>query len=126
MSGDELFSDEVRQGRRSRYRFTQTPQWALLMTDLSDAGYRTYCLLLAHVNAERGDGAVWPQQKSLGAMLGKRGEAISRVVTKELEPLGLVDVEEVRTGANKTRRRNIYTVHEEPPATWEGLSLIHI
>ncbi|MGA5599563.1 hypothetical protein ACPCUF_00755 [Streptomyces griseoincarnatus] len=119
--GDDGFlPDEVRPGRRSRYRFTQTPQWALLWADLTDAGYRVYSLLLAHVNAERGDALVWPTQTSLAAMLGKHANTISRIVTKELSRLGLVDVEVVRYGPNKTRRRNVYTVHEVPPADWEG------
>ncbi|MFF9345323.1 hypothetical protein ACF1CG_36890 [Streptomyces sp. NPDC014773] len=117
---DEFIPDEIRVGRRSRFRFTQTPQWALLMLPLSDAGYRAYSLLLAHVNTQRDDTVVWPHQKSLAAMLGKRPEAVSRVITKELKPLGLVDVEPVRYGANRSRQRNIYTVHEEPPEGWEG------
>jgi hypothetical protein len=124
VTDEEFIPDEVRPGRRSRYRFTRTPQWVLLMSQLSDAGYRTYSLLLAHVNTERGDGAVWPRQESLGGMLGKRAEAISRVVNKELVPLGLVDVEPVRYGPNNTRRRNIYTVHEVPPEGWSGFATI--
>ncbi|MER7835289.1 hypothetical protein ABTY98_05100 [Streptomyces sp. NPDC096040] len=124
MTGEEFIPDEVRPGRRARHRFICSPQWPLLAQALSDAGYRTYNLLLAHVNAERGDGTVWPQQKSLAAMLGKRSEAISRVINKELAPLGLVDVETVRYGSNQTRRRNVYTVHEVPPEGWAGCASI--
>ncbi len=116
--------DKVRRGRRSRFRFTQTPQWALLLQALSDAGYRAYSLLLAHVNEEEADGLVWPHQQTLAAMLGKRSEAVSRVVNRELVPLGLVDVTVERYGANNSRRRNVYTVHEEPPAGWEGIASI--
>ncbi|MFF5655264.1 hypothetical protein [[Kitasatospora] papulosa] len=116
--------DEIRPGRRSRYRFTQTPQWVLLWTDVTDAGYRAYSLLLAHVNAERGDGLVWPTQAALAAMLEKHANSISRIVTKELSRLGLVDVEVVRYGHNNTRRRNVYTVHEVPPTEWEGSASI--
>ncbi len=116
--------DEVRPGRRSRYRFTQTPQWALLLPELSDAGYRAYSLLLAHVSQERDDALVWPHQRSLAAMLSKRPEALSRVITKELVPLGLVDVEARRYGANRSRRRNVYTVHEEPPEGWQGVASV--
>jgi hypothetical protein len=124
VTNDDFMPDEIRPGRRSRFRFTQTPQWTLLMLSLSDAGYRAYSLLLAHVNTERDDTVVWPHQKSLAAMLGKRPEAVSRVINKELKPLGLVDVEPVRYGANKSRQRNIYTVHEEPPEGWEGCASI--
>ncbi|MEU9568175.1 hypothetical protein AB0D16_40460, partial [Streptomyces sp. NPDC048161] len=124
MNDDEFMPDEVRPGRRSRFRFTQTPQWALLLSELSDAGYRAYSLLVAHVSTERDDVLVWPQQRSLGDMLGKRPEAISRVITRELVPLGLVDVDVKRYGLNNSRRRNVYTVHEEPPPGWEGYATI--
>ncbi|MGW3971133.1 helix-turn-helix domain-containing protein [Streptomyces ardesiacus] len=124
MTDEEFLPDEIRPGRRSRYRFTQTPQWALLWTDVSDAAYRAYSLLLAHVNAERGDGLVWPTQANLATMLGKHPNSVSRVITKELARLGLVDVEKVPYGANKMRRRNVYTVHEEPPADWQGWASI--
>lgn len=107
--------DEVRHGRRSPYRFTMVPQWALLKTDLSDAGYRVYSLLLAHVNTAQADGKVWPHQKTLADMLGRRREAVGRVIREELEPGGLVTVKEDRYGTNDSRRRNIYFVHEEPP-----------
>ncbi|MDI9836224.1 helix-turn-helix domain-containing protein [Streptomyces sp. KAU_LT] len=123
VTDEEFIPDEVRPGRRSRYRFTQSPQWALLWTDLSDAGYRAYSLLLAHVNADRDDNQVWPSQDSLAAMLGKHVNSVQRVL-KELDRLGLVDVEAVRYGGNKMKRRNIYTVHEEPPADWEGWASI--
>ncbi|MFF8423378.1 hypothetical protein [Streptomyces sp. NPDC015680] len=124
MNDDEFMPDEVRPGRRSRFRFTQTAQWALLLPGLSDAGYRAYSLLVAHVSTERDDVLVWPQQQSLGDMLGKRPEAISRVINRELVPLGLVDVDVKRYGLNNSRRRNVYTVHEEPPPGWEGYATI--
>ncbi|MFD5571977.1 helix-turn-helix domain-containing protein [Streptomyces cadmiisoli] len=124
MTDEEFFPDEIRAGRRSRYRFTQTPQWALLWTDVSDAAYRAYSLLLAHLNAERGDGLVWPTQANLATMLGKHPNSVSRVITKELARLGLVDVEKIPYGPNKMRRRNVYTVHEEPPTDWTGWASI--
>ncbi|MEU0950658.1 helix-turn-helix domain-containing protein [Streptomyces canus] len=124
MTDEEFIPDEIRAGRRSRYRFTQTPQWALLWTDVSDAAYRAYSLLLAHVNAERGDGLVWPTQANLAKLLGKHPNSVSRVITKELARLGLVDVEKVPYGSNNMRRRNVYTVHEEPPAEWKGWASI--
>jgi len=120
VTDDDFTPDEVRPGRRSRYRFACVPVWVLLMPELSDAGFRLYSLLLAHVNEERDDALVWPHQKSLASILKKRPEAISRAIGKELVPLGLVDVEVKRYGTNNTRRRNIYTVHEEPPAGWTG------
>lgn len=110
---------EIRPGRRSRYRFTQTPQWALLHPQLSDAGYRVYALLLAHVDHNRDDTAVWPTQQTLADMLGRHRNSLSRAIG-ELSALGLVDVAVVRYGPNNTRRRNVYTVHEEPPEGWEG------
>lgn len=116
--------DEIRPGRRSRFRFTQTPQWALLYLDLSDAGYRTYSLLLAHVNVTRDDNDVWVSQQKIAAMLSKSRERVSRIITKELVPLGLIDVTTERYGANNSRKRNIYTVHEEPPPGWSGWASI--
>lgn len=112
--------DQARYGRRSRYRFTQVPHWVLLTAHLSDAGYRIYSLLLAHVNAGQEDGKTWPHQKTLADMLGRRREAVGRVIREELEPLGMVTVKEERYGTNDSRRRNVYYVHEVPP---EGVSV---
>ncbi|MFJ2478256.1 hypothetical protein ACIOWI_35815 [Streptomyces sp. NPDC087659] len=123
MTGDDDFRPErFRAGRRSRFKTTCTPQWALLMQALSDAGYRAYSLMCAHVSSTREDTEVWPHQKTLAEMLGKRPEAVSRVINKELVPLGLVEVETERYGRNRTLRRNVYTVHEEPPPGWEGVA----
>ena len=117
---DEILPDKVRRGRVSRWLFTRTPQWALLMSELSDPGYRIYSLLLAHVNQADDDGEVWPQQQTLAEMLDRHRNSVSRVITKELVPLGLIDVEVERYGTNNTRRRNIYVVHELPPDDFEG------
>lgn len=122
MSNDFL-PDKVRRGRVSKWKFTQTPQWALLMAELSDPGFRVYSLLLAHVNDDD-DGEVWPQQQTMADMLARHRNSISRVITKELVPLGLVDVEVERYGTNNTRRRNIYTVHELPPDGFNGWASI--
>ncbi|MEU6221866.1 hypothetical protein ABZ845_30865 [Streptomyces sp. NPDC047022] len=123
-SEDDFQPDEFRAGRRSRFRIVQTGQWALLMSGLSDAGYRLYSLMRAHVSTERGDDVVWPSQQSLADMLDKRPEAVSRVLNKELIPFGLVDVDPQRYGTNNSRKRNVYTVHEEPPPGWEGYASI--
>ncbi|MEU9497014.1 hypothetical protein AB0D73_35295 [Streptomyces sp. NPDC048215] len=122
MTGDDFRPERFRPGRRSRFKTAQTAQWALLMQALSDAGYRTYSLMCAHVSSTRDDTDVWPQQKTLAQMMGKRPEAVSRVVNKELIPLGLIEVDTERYGHNNTLRRNIYTVHEEPPPGWEGVA----
>lgn len=121
---DVALPDKVRRGRTSRWRFTQTPQWVLLMAELSDPGYRIYSLLLAHVNITDDDGEVWPQQQTMAEMLDRHRNSISRVITKELVPLGLVDVEVERYGTNNSRRRNIYTVHELPPDGFDGWASI--
>ena len=123
-SVDAILPDKIRRGRTSRWKFTQTPQWALLMTELSDPGYRIYSLLLAHVNITDDDGEVWPQQQTMAEMLDRHRNSISRVVTKELIPLGLADVEVERYGTNNSRRRNIYTVHELPPDGFDGWASI--
>ena len=106
--------DEIRRGRTSRWRHVNLPQWALLMTDLSDAALRVYALLLAHVNAADGDGEAWPQQQAMAAMLGRHRNSIGRAI-RELARAGLIDVEVERYGTNNSRRRNIYIVHELPP-----------
>lgn len=120
----DILPDKIRRGRVSRWRFTQTPQWVLLMSELSDAGYRIYSLLLAHANVLDDDGEVWPQQQTLADMLDKHRNSISRVITKELGPLGLADIEVERYGTNNTRRRNIYIVHELPPDGFTGWASI--
>ncbi|AVZ78008.1 hypothetical protein SLUN_38940 (plasmid) [Streptomyces lunaelactis] len=111
---------EFRRGRRSRYKFTMTPQWVLLMTELSHPAFRLYCLMLAHVSSERDDQLVWPQQKTLAKMLGYSRRASVDPLIKLLVKLQLIEVEEKRYGHNNSRRRNVYTVHEEPPANWKG------
>ncbi|NEE32845.1 hypothetical protein G3M53_46310, partial [Streptomyces sp. SID7982] len=111
---------EFRRGRRSRYRFAMTPQWVLLMTELSHPAFRLYCLMLAHVSSERDDQLVWPHQKTLAKMMGYSRKASVPPLVKLLLQLELIEVEEKRYGHNNSRRRNIYTVHEEPPAHWRG------
>ncbi|MCX4547239.1 helix-turn-helix domain-containing protein [Streptomyces sp. NBC_01565] len=111
---------ELRAGRRSRFKFAAAPQWVLLMTELSHPAFRLYCVLLAHVNASRDDGLVWPQQKTLAKLLGYSRRASLDPLFKALVALGLVEVDVKRYGQNKSRRRNVYTVHEEPPADWSG------
>lgn len=111
---------ELRAGRRSRFKFAAAPQWVLLMTELSHPAFRLYCVLLAHVNASRDDGLVWPQQKTLAKLLGYSRRASLDPLLKALVALGLVEVEVKRYGQNNSRRRNVYTVHEEPPADWSG------
>lgn len=111
--------DEIRRGRTSRWRHVTLPQWALLMPDLSDAALRVYALLLAHVNAADGGGEAWPQQQSLAAMLGRHRNSIGRAI-RELSEVGLIDVTVERYGANNSRRRNIYIVHELPPDGYDG------
>ncbi|MFJ7023510.1 hypothetical protein ACIQUW_34620 [Streptomyces sp. NPDC101117] len=111
---------EFRRGRRSRYRFAMTPQWVMLMTELSHPAFRLYCLMLAHVSSERDDKLVWPQQKTLAKMMGYSRKASVPPLVKLLVALELIEVEEKRYGHNNSRRRNVYTVHEEPPAHWKG------
>ena len=111
--------DEVRRGRGSDYRYVALPQWALLMPGLSDAAVRVYALLLAHVNTTDGDQVAWPQQQSLAAMLGRHRNTISRAI-RELVQAGLVTVTVERYGPNRSRRRNVYTVHTIPPDSHRG------
>ncbi|MFD5342298.1 hypothetical protein ACFWJY_00630 [Streptomyces anulatus] len=111
---------EFRRGRRSRYKFVITPQWVLLMTELSHPAFRLYSLMLAHVSSERDDMLVWPHQKTLAKMMGYSRKASVPPLVKLLVKLELVEVEEKRYGHNNSRRRNVYIVHEEPPANWEG------
>lgn len=113
--------DEVRRGRGSGsgdYRYVALPQWALFMP-LSDAALRVYALLLAHVNSTDGDQVAWPQQQSLAAMLGRHRNTISRAI-RELVQAGLVTVTVERYGPNRSRRRNVYTVHTNPPDSHRG------
>jgi hypothetical protein len=111
---------EFRRGRRSRFPFAMTPQWVLLMTELSHPAFRLYCLMLAHVSSERDDQLVWPHQKTLAKLMGYSRKASVPPLVKLLVKLELVEVEEKRYGHNNSRRRNVYTVHEEPPAHWKG------
>lgn len=110
---------ELRPGRRAPYPFTQTPQWALLMTELTDREFRVYTLLLAHLNSSRGDNLAWPSVENMGAMLGRHRNRIGEAITG-LVRHGLVDRHVVRHGDSNSRRRNIYVVHETPPDGWSG------
>lgn len=115
---------ELRRGRRSKYTYTGMPNWVLLLPDLSYIGYKIYSLLLAHVNSSRGDGIAWPTQKALAAMIGAHEDTVGKVISKELKPLGLIDVTVIRYGDNNSRKRNVYTVHEFPEEPFTGASSI--
>jgi hypothetical protein len=108
--------DVVREGRIIP-PYVAVPQW-VLFAGISSVALHVYTVLLARVNAQRGDSKAWPSQKSIAAIVGKSEDTVSRVVTKELAPLGLVDVDVQRYGTNNTRRRNVYTVHQLPPEGW--------
>lgn len=112
--------DEVRRGRGSGdCRYVALPQWVLLKPELSDIALRVYALLLAHVNTADERHEVWPQQQSLAAMLGRHRNTISRAI-RELVQAGLVEVSVERYGPNRSRRRNVYTVHVSPPDSHRG------
>src|SRR5690606_3829585 len=111
--------DAVRRGRGSDYRYVALPQWVLLKPELSAVALRVYALLLAHVNAADDDPVAWPQQQTLAAMLGCHRNTISRAI-RELSAAGLVEVAVERYGPNRSRRRNVYTVHTIPPDDHRG------
>lgn len=118
MSGDEL-----RHGRRSQYPFSMAHHWVIFLKaqrGLSPLGYMIYNLLLAHVNTSRADNLAWPTQAVLGQMLDTHPDTIGKLINKELKPLGLVDVTTHRYGDNNSRKRNVYTIHEIPDASFDG------
>lgn len=118
MSGDEL-----RHGRRSQYPFSMAHHWVIFLKaqrGLSPLGYMIYNLLLAHVNTSRADNLAWPTQAVLGQMLDTHPDTIGKLINKELRPLGLVDVTTHRYGDNNSRKRNVYTIHEIPDASFDG------
>lgn len=122
MNGDQSSGIFARKGRRAP--FTQVPEWVMLHPELSDTGYRVYCILLAHVNGQKGDGRAYPGQKAVGLMINRHRNTIGKVINDELQPLGMVEVEVERYGTNSSRRRNVYIVHELPPEEYAGVDSI--
>lgn len=122
MNAEQSSDIFARKGRRAP--FTQVPEWVMLHPELSDTGFRVYCILLAHVNGQKGDSRAFPGQKAVGAMINRHRNTIGKAVNDELGPLGMVEVEVERYGTNSSRRRNVYIVHELPPEEYDGVGSI--
>lgn len=105
----------VRSGRRP-LPYTRIHQWVSL-SGISPRAVALYGLLRMHVNRERADDLVWTTTLTLAVMLlgpTSRGDKISPLL-KELVEIGAIDI--MRGGIP---RRNIYVVHELPPAGYTG------
>lgn len=105
----------VRSGRRA-LPYTRIHQWVSL-SGISPRAVALYGLLRMHVNRERADDLVWTSTLTLAVMLlgpTSRGDKISPLL-KELVEIQAIDI--VRGGMP---RRNIYVVHELPPAGYTG------
>lgn len=114
--------DTVEPGRGTV--FTDVGEWVVLCP-ISDRACRVYWIFRAHVNRGRTlpngkpDERAWPVQEDVAEMLRvKKCDTIGAAV-RELVAIGAVDVRTERYH-NGMRRRNIYTVHREPPEGFGG------
>lgn len=105
-------SDQLKTGRRSPH--VVVGEWVLLAA-ISPGAKVLYCLLMAHVNHERGDSISWPSQPRLAQESGCSQPSINRYVA-ELVALGAIDKHPpLAPGDNCT-----YVIHETPPNGYDG------
>lgn len=108
-------TDGITAGRRAEF-FVRTPEW-IVVSGLSPQAQCLYTALLAHVNHSREDGLAWPGMDALAQLLGYgRRQSLRRYIA-ELVELGALEVEREQ---HSMRRRNLYYVHETPPAGYAG------
>lgn len=140
MSADEFDDfeptshDTVKAGRGAP--FTDCGTWVVLAQvvdrrkgcarPISHLACRVYWILRAHVDQSRMDmngkvdERVWPGQDEMAAMVGvSKYDTIGEAI-KDLVDIGAVTVESQRHPRNPMRRRNVYTVHREPPTSYAG------
>ena len=109
-------NDRIRVGRIAPY--VQIAHWVML-ADVSKAAKTLYVLLHMHVNTMRGDRAVWPKRAFLARILGhKRPQSLEKYF-HELIALNAIEMER-EYFKDRPGYRHIYTVHETPPAGYDG------
>lgn len=108
-------TDAIRLGRRTDF-FVKTPEW-ILVSGLSPQAQALYSMLLAHVNRSAEDHLSWPGLGLLAEMLGYRKQHSVIKYVRELKALGAINVDKEPCSSG---RRNVYTVHETPPAGYGG------
>jgi hypothetical protein len=114
-SNSDAPGDILKLGSGDGRPWVRTPEW-ILVCGLSAPAQALYTAILGHVNHKKGRTS-WPGMDRLAAMLGfKHRHSIARYV-RELSAMGAIDVERK---PNSTDRRNIYTIHRDPPATYTG------
>lgn len=120
----ERLDDAIRTRAGRRYPYATVGDWVLL-ADIPDKSKMAYWILRAHVNQERGDEEVWPSLDTIAALLRLNGKERAKEASKyirHLVEMGAVEIRPERYGPNRMYRRNVYTVHERPPADYAGLS----
>jgi hypothetical protein len=106
------------------HHWTQVPEWVTL-ADVSDRATRLYTVLAAHVNHRRElpdgtpDRRSFPGQKRIASMLRCSPDRV-RLALRELENIDAIATTVVRWGPNRMKRRNLYTVHLDPPRGYRG------
>lgn len=116
-SFDPTLPIEIRPGRR--FPYGTIGEWVPIAPQLSHLAVRLYAVLRIHVNRSRDDERAFPHQEDLAAMCGvKRRQTIAAAID-ELILIGAVETELGRY-ARGLRARIFYTVHEAPPADYEG------
>ena len=92
--------------------FALVPEW-VIDTDISDAAFRVYSLLLRYGNTS---GQRMPSRKLLAVRLHRSVDAVDRAV-RELADTGLVRIEHRRAGRrNLTNRYHLTTTDPKAPA----------
>lgn len=107
-------------GRRNP--FTQLGDWVLL-SSISNPAKVLFWALSAHLNTQRakdGDREVWPSQTTLADLLGLAGKKRNETVARYVKELVAIEAVEVRRQQRGMKRRNVYVVHETPPAEYAG------
>ena len=96
--------------------FALVPEW-VIDTDISDAAFRVYSLLLRYGNTS---GQRMPSRKLLAVRLHRSVDAVDRAV-RELADTGLVRIEHRRAGRrNLTNRYHLTTTDPNGPRSGSG------
>jgi hypothetical protein len=107
---------EIAAGRRAPY--TQLGDWVAL-SGIDSAAKALHWHLAMHVNQQRGDREVWPDRGTLAEFLGfSRPQSVDQYLD-QLAGINAIEVFQ-RRYAGGLRARNVYLVHMEPPADYDG------
>lgn len=113
---------EIGEGRR--FPFHVVGHWVMLAIDpktgkiLHPAARTLYSILKMHANRDTAEAK--PSTETLAELMGvSRGDKVTPYL-QALVRVGAIDIDVRRTGVNRMRKRNFYTVHESPPPGYTG------